>query len=396
MKVRAIATVGCAAGIAVMTACGTRPEAGTGKSAPAAKVDNPKPESALTSVTLTADAEAHLALRLVTASVESVALLRTVGGEVVVPPGRAVVVSAPVAGTLARPAGGARTIGPVKKGDALFELVPLQQAERDVAGQAERDLQEADIRLALASKRLARVEALVKDGSTSVRSVEEARADRDVAEAAATAARRRLASMNLLPLGQRYGQLTLLAPFDGFVSVLRAAEGQTVAAGSPVADLVQTEALWVRVPVFAGDLASLDAAAPAAVAALGQEASGPWRVAQRVTGPPSADAAASTVDLFFALPSTPVVRPGERLAVRLSLRSRVRALVVPHSAVIYDVSGGSWVYERTAPHVFVRRRVELGGLAGSNVIVQRGLAEGQTVVAVGAAELYGTEFFVSK
>ncbi len=82
--------------------------------------------------------------------------------------------------------------------------------------------------------------------------------------------------------------------------------------------------------------------------------------------------------------------------MRLALRSRDRALVVPQSAVVYDVGGGTWVYEQRAPHVFARRRVELGGQSGSNAIVRRGLAEGLTIVAVGAAELYGTEFFVSK
>ncbi len=90
------------------------------------------------------------------------------------------------------------------------------------------------------------------------------------------------------------------------------------------------------------------------------------------------------------------MRPGERLAVRLPLKATDRALVVPHSAVVYDVNGGTWVYEQRAPHQFARRRVELGGPAGANVIIARGLSDGVTIVTVGAAELYGTEFYVSK
>jgi membrane fusion protein, heavy metal efflux system len=181
-----------------------------------------------------------------------------------------------------------------------------------------------------------------------------------------------------------------------------------------VAELAQTSALWIRAPVYVGDLASLDTSQPALIAALGQETTGPWRQVRRVTGPPAANPAAASVDLFFELTSTGriggasassaalaeargiALRPGERLAVRLPLKATDRALVVPQSAVLYDVNGGVWVYEQRAPNQFARRRVELGGPAGTNVIVVRGLAEGVTVVSVGAAELYGTEFYVSK
>ena len=126
--------------------------------------------------------------------------------------------------------------------------------------------------------------------------------------------------------------------------------------------------------------------------------SGPWHAARRVTGPPAANASAATVDLFFDLPGDArlATRPGERLAVRLPLKSVERALVVPQSAVVYDVNGGTWVYEQRAPHQFARRRVELGGPAGANVIVVRGLKDGMTIVTTGAAELYGTEFYVGK
>jgi RND family efflux transporter MFP subunit len=312
-----------------------------------------------------------------------------------VPPGKSVVVTAPIAGTLT--AGKASTIGPVSRGDVIFELVPLQQAERDVRAEAERAVQEADARLTQATQRAQRLEQLLKEGSASARSVEEAQADRSVAAAAAEAARKRLDSVSRLPVGPR-GEVALRAPFDGIVIELRAASGQTVAAGAPVAELAQTSALWVRAPVYVGDLGSLDSAQPAMVASLGQEATGPWHQVRRVTGPPVANPSAASVDLFFEVPPAIAVarRPGERLAVRLPLKATDRALVVPQAAVVYDLNGGTWVYEQRAPNQFARRRVELGGPAGSKVIVARGLSEGLTIVTVGAAELYGTEFYVNK
>ena len=379
----------------VVAGCGGSPAPAPAKTAPVAKVDNPKLETDLATVTLSPDAQKHLAIQTMKVTIEPVALTRTVGGEAIVPPGKSVEVTAPVAGTLS--AGRAAAIGPVGRGDVIFELVPLQQSERDVRAEAERAVQEADARLIQTTQRAQRLEQLLKEGSASARSVEEAQADRAVAAAAADAARKRLESVSRLSVGPR-GEMALRAPFDGLITELRAAAGQTVAAGAPVAQLAQTGALWIRAPVYVGDLASVDPAQPALIAALGQETSGPWRQARRITGPPAANPAAASIDLFFEPASTGgiAMRPGERLAVRLPLKATARALVVPQSAVIYDLNGGVWVYEQRAPNQFARRRVELGGPAGSNVIVSRGLAEGVTVVSVGAAELYGTEFYVSK
>ena len=365
------------------------------KPAPTAKVDNARPEQDLATITLSPESQKHLAIQTMKVAIEPVAQTRTVGGETMVPPGKSVIVTAPIAGTLT--AGKASTIGPVGRGDVIFELVPLQQSERDVRAEAERAVQEADARLTQTTQRAQRLEQLLKEGSASARAVEEAQADRAVAAAAAEAARKRLESVSRLPVGPR-GEVALRAPFDGIVIELRAAVGQTVAAGAPVAELAQTSALWIRAPVYVGDLASLDPAQPAMVAALGQEASGPWHQVRRVTGPPAANPSAASVDLFFDVPASGNItrRPGERLAVRLPLKATDRALVVPKAAVVYDLNGGTWVYEQRSPNQFARRRVELGGPAGAKVIVARGLAEGATIVTVGAAELYGTEFYVNK
>ena len=375
-------------------ACGGPSSAPPPAKAAPAKVENPKPEADLAMVTLSAEAEKHLAIQTMKAAIELVTLSRTVGGETMVPPGKSVSVTAPIAGILR--AGPGAAIGPVHRGEVIFELIPLQQSERDVGAEAERALQEAEARLTQATQRARRLEQLLKEGSASARSVEEAQADRAVAAAAADAARKRLESATRLPVGAN-GVMALSAPFEGLVTELRAASGQTIAAGAPVADIAQTSVLWIRVPVYAGDLASLNTSAPAMVAALGQETTGPWRPARRVTGPPVANPTAASVDLFFELPKRgPPVRPGERLAVRLALKATDRALVVPQSAVVYDTNGGTWVYEQRAPHQFARRRVELGGPAGNRVIIVRGLADGLTIVTVGAAELYWTEFYVSK
>jgi RND family efflux transporter MFP subunit len=380
-----------------LTNCGGSPPPSQ-TAVPTAKIQNAKPEGDLTTITLSPEAEAHLALQTRQVSLQPIEQTRTVGGEAMVPAGRAVVVTAPVAGTLAPGAGRGAAIGRANAGQVIFELVPLQPSERDDRAQADREVKETAARLDEAASRLRRLEGLLREGSASARSVEEARTAHAVAAAASDAARLRLAALDRLPIGAR-GAIALAAPFAGVVTAVHGAAGQTMAAGAPVFEIAQTDALWVRVPLYAGDISSVDASKPAAVARLGDDRSGPWRSARRVAGPPAASASAASVDLYFELLNPNAdVRPGERVAVRLTLRSSSaeRAIVIPQSAVVYDLHGGTWVYEVRAPHAFARRRVEIAGPVSSGVVVRRGLAEGATIVTVGAAELYGTEFYVNK
>ena len=382
--------------IGLSVACGsTAPGSSPAAHPPAATVANGRAEGELTTLTLSVEAQKHLALEMKTVALEPVSATRTIGAEAIVPPGKTVTVSAPMAGTLSRAAAG--TVGPVTRGAVLFQLMPLQPADRDVRAEADRMLSEAEARLTQTTTRVRRLEQLLTEGSASVRAVEDAQADMAVASAAAVAARQRAASVSRTP-GAADGQLALIAPFDGFVTDVRAADGQTVAAGAAIADVAQTASPWIRAAVFTGDVGSIDPSQAAAMADLGQTASGPWRPLRRVNGPPIGNPAAASVDLYFEPTgaATFPLRPGQRVVVRLPLRSVTRALVVPRAAVIYDINGGSWVYVQRGPNQFARRRVELGGPSGSGVVVVRGLAEGVTVVTVGAAELYGTEFYVSK
>jgi len=70
--------------------------------------------------------------------------------------------------------------------------------------------------------------------------------------------------------------------------------------------------------------------------------------------------------------------------------------VIPDSALLHDIHGGTWVYERTAPHVYARRRVEVRDTVGGVAILTRGPETGTPVVTTGAAELFGIEFGAGK
>ena len=78
----------------------------------------------------------------------------------------------------------------------------------------------------------------------------------------------------------------------------------------------------------------------------------------------------------------------------MELSGAAEALRIPWSAVVQDVSGGSWVYVETARATFVRTRVAVERVDGDMAVLAHGPAIGTAVVVAGAAELFGTEFGV--
>lgn len=354
-----------------------------------ATVDHPRTEAELSTIKLTADAVKRLGIETVTVRTDTAAATRTLGGEIVVPEGRVVVVTAPVAGTLTG-AAGARPGARVRRGERLMTIAPLVSAERDQRIEAQRAVTAAEAEETAARQRLQRLEQLLKDGAASVRSVEEARAQHQVSAAALTAARERLDGASRNPIGAQ-GDLVVSAPFDGVVQRVSAVPGQTVAASAALLELAQIDTLWVRVAVYSGDVGTIDETQPVAVRKLGAiEAP---VTAARVLAPLQGDPAAASVDLHYTLSGTANrLRPGERVLVELPLTTTEKGLVVPEAAVLYDMHGATWVYEDLGSNAYVRRRVEVARHAGNRAVVSRGLSEGAKVVTAGAAELFGTEF----
>jgi multidrug efflux pump subunit AcrA (membrane-fusion protein) len=153
----------------------------------------------------------------------------------------------------------------------------------------------------------------------------------------------------------------------------------------------------VRVPVYVGDVSAVDPKEPAMIEVFGAASGKPAVAARPVQGPPLSDAGAASADLYFELGNRGgEFRLGQKVGVSLALRDKADGLVVPWSAVLFDMQGGAWVYVRTAANVFTRVRVEIRHIVGPLAVLARGPAAGADVVSVGAAELFGTEFGAGK
>ncbi|MEO8313176.1 MAG: efflux RND transporter periplasmic adaptor subunit [Pseudomonadota bacterium] len=288
-------------------------------------------ESELLRITLSPDAERRLGLTTVSVAAGVVRSTRSVPGEIV---------TSAVRGGF--PVGSAADLASLGANQA--------RADADLA----RTLAERDV----AQSAFTRAEALVKESAGSVRVREEA--------AAALAA----ANANL-----------------------RAAQAQRALLGQSLSAMSNGGALWVRAAAFAADISVIDRSAPATVRDL--NASARSVSVSPVAGPPSANAAGGTLDLYYAIAGvTSGFQFGQRVIVELPLKSEVEGLSVPDSAVLRDIYGGEWVYVRVAPNAYERRRVEIAGLQGRSALVSRGLSSSAEVVNAGAMELFGYEFGV--
>jgi hypothetical protein len=69
-----------------------------------------------------------------------------------------------------------------------------------------------------------------------------------------------------------------------------------------------------------------------------------------------------------------------------------KRMVVPYASVLYDPNGGTWVYTNPEPRIFVRHHIDIDYIEGDLAVLSDGPALGTSVVTVGVAELYGTEF----
>lgn len=387
-----------------------------------ATVENRVKESDLTTLRLTAEAERRLGIELVSVERKTVARPRRLPGEVTIPPGRTIIVSAPVAGLVTLPPGSASPLSAtrrVERGTTILQLHPgesragetfvpadrisLARARADLTAariEAEGQLEQARVRAEAAEIKLKRADHLRQEGAGAERAYDEARAELDLATTQRAASQERVETLARVLASLESGEqaaVAIEAPLDGYVRTVHAAPGQVVSSGAPLLELVAHDPAWIRVPIYVGDLDAIEAGAAAIIRGLTDAPSVPGREAFRVRAPGSADLRAATVDVFFELANPSAeLRPGQRVQVEIPTAATGEALVVPQSAILFDIYGGTWVYENIAPLTYTRRRVTVRDVVGALAVMGRGLEPGAKVVTAGAAELFGTEFGVGK
>ena len=386
-----------------------------------AKTSHPVAESGLNMIELSDEAVKRLGLQTAVAVTRSMVRTRPYGADVVLPTGATVIVSAPLAGTLKPGEGpGLFQVGQrIQEGLPLLKILPLLSPERSVLTPAERirlaeaksalaqsqidaegQFQQASVQMEAAQVALARAEKLLKDMAGSARIVDEAKAQLQFSEKAYAAAKTRKHQIDRVTFDEAPGTLESIpipSPLTGIIRTTLVRPGEMVAAGAPLFEVMQDDMLWVRVPVYVGELDELDPAQSARLTLLSGRQSETDLMVKPAVLPPTAVPLAAAVDLYFELPNPDRrYQPGQKVCAYLTLKGEAQQVAIPWSAVYHDIYGGQWVYEQTSDRHFVRRRVEIGWIDGEWAAVTRGLQAGVKVVTAGVAEIAGTEFGFAK
>lgn len=370
-----------------------------------ATVSKPAKEDDLGTVVLKPEAEKRLGLETVVAEMKPVARWKTYAGEVTVPPGRRIIVSSPF---LAKVAIEGDLLVPgqtVKKGQPIVTLMPTLSADAltqyatlkiDIDGQVTQAKQQVDV----AKLGVERVQGLLASRSIGAGALEDENNKLALAKTALKNAEARRDDLEKTIREAGAGSIkaqTMNSPENGILRSAQVTSGQQVGVGTPLFEVERLDPIWVRVPVYVGDVTNFEMEKDASVGTLAGRTQDPTVPARPVAAPPSGDPLAATVDLFYELANPKAAyRPGQRIGVSIPLSGTSSGLVIPYSAIYYDIQGGTWVYEQIKDHTFVRRRVEVEQKTGDSVVVTRGIKAGAKVVTVAVPELYGTEFGFAK
>lgn len=285
---------------------------------------------------------------------------------------------------------------------AQSRLVGLRSSGRSAA-QAARA--QANATLQAASASLARVQQLVVQGFYSAAQLDEAQRAVDVAQAQQLSAQAQvqanadagtdvvqaqaqlaLARAATVAAQARLAQTTLVAPADARVLVRDVEPGQIVQPGKALLSLALAGPTQLVAQV---DERFLDQLLPGQKASVVADAFAGQRFAARVlTIAPSVDAQRGAIEVKFALEqqAPAFLREDMTLSVEVETARRERTLVLPQAALRGPVEGDQATVLVLQEGRAQARPVRLGLRTLDAVEVLDGLAEGDTVLRVGAVQ----------
>ncbi|MEE8439719.1 MAG: HlyD family efflux transporter periplasmic adaptor subunit [Micropepsaceae bacterium] len=370
-------------------------EAPDGHAEPA-QVENARPESELATIHLDVAAETRLGIEIGAITTQSLGATRTLPGEIIIPQERAMTISAPFAAIVVPPPqGNMRVEGAnIAQGEVVVQLQPLPGDGEALRLRADANF--AEQQWQAAQERAAETRLQFEAGDIGEAELESAEAALAIAQIG------RDASRNLWSFIEGEGQsqgsvmaIAMAAPRAGTLQTLHVTSGQAVSPGEALFDIVNQNVLWVKVPVYAGEIRTIDRQEPAQILPLGRWGDAEGVEVRPLAGPLTGDTNAASVDLFYQLNNNDrIFHPSERVSVILPVNAESEALVVALSAIWRDIHGGEWVYQNIAPQTYARRRVSIARAVGDFAVLASGPPAGTMVATVGVAELAGTEFGV--
>ena len=179
----------------------------------------------------------------------------------------------------------------------------------------------------------------------------------------------------------REGKFTRKLRFDGMVMSIAATAAAKLTDGT-------NGGLLVSVPVSPSELQSVAAGEPARILPLIRGDTKTWVTAKPIDNMPT-----NADHLHYEVNGAGhSLVPGQRVSVELTRTGAgMPQKIVPHSSVLYDVRGKTWVYTNPKPLVYVRYAITVDFIEGDIAVLNDGPAVGTKIVSVGVPELFGAE-----
>ena len=266
----------------------------------------------------------------------------------------------------------------VEAGQVLGEMDPIDLDDRMRSQEAaikriEATIGEATARLSFAKTQASRYEQLFTVRSTSEEILLGKRQELQIAESVLAAAREDLtrARSDLQALRAQRGNLNLVAPMAGIVTVRDADPGTTLVAGQAVVELIDPHSLWINVRFDQISAAGLAAGLPARVA-LRSKGGAPLN-GRVLRLEPMADAVTEEILAKVVFDKAPAPLPpiGELAEVTVDLPALAAMPAIPNAAV---------QRQGDRPGVW---RIKDGGLEFAPVRLGRSDLDGRVQVAEG-------------
>jgi membrane fusion protein, heavy metal efflux system len=300
------------------------------------------------------------------------------------PAGGETAITAPVDGVLHPPGSGSWPYPgyAITRGQAIFNLVPSVSPDLSLPS-LEATVSGLETELAAARARLGRLEELYALNAVSQREVEEARARLQTLEGQRSAARQDLASARSSRGGSAAGGLAIRAPFAGQIARVEGSPGTRVSAGTELARLVRTDALWLEIALSPSAARGIPEGGIEGVVLVDRERA-PVRITDGirvVSVAPEISPRTNTVTVLIEMPPVPGLALGSSVEAHILTSQEREGIVVPATAVIDD-GGVPVVYLQLAGESFVRQEISLLERQGDLVLVDH-LIPGQRLVTRG-------------
>ncbi len=361
---------------------------------------NAEPPDEVEGVSFLKEQQWPLAMRTESAAKRQLRSSRVYPGRVRAIPGRRVTLSSPVAGRLIAsaetpfPARGRSVaageplalVQPTLPSSDVLELA-TKIAEADAAEQ------QAQAKLELAKKTLARVAELAKTGASSPREHEQAQFAVEAAERARDAAKsirgayesaRRFVetyrASDEKAGDANFAPVPIAAPISGTVVEVHRSPGEHVGPASSIFAVLDGSRVQVEARVPESSITELGVAPRASI----ELPSGKRAPLSLVYAGLEVDASTRTVPLVYEVENGEgFLRIGLAVEVAIEIDEPAEAIAIPESALVEE-DGRYVAFVQLAGETFERRPVVLGRRDGGYVEVKRGVAEGERVASTDA------------